>query len=130
MIESHNPICSPNRISPNNIKKKKKNIFNICIKTFNQVELKIKYGSTKKVLSKLPNNPINQNVNSKWTTSFLLPFTKTHNILAFKIQNFATCKKMQIYNCYSYFFKETLWKLYLLNLLLENGDVQLPRHKL
>jgi hypothetical protein len=37
---------------------------------------------------------------------------------------------MQVYNRYSYLFREKLWELYLLNLLLENGDVQLPRHEL
>jgi hypothetical protein len=93
------------------------------------IKLKIKYGSTKRVLS-ISNNATTQNVNSKWTTSFLLPFTTRHNIPTFEIQNSATCTKMHVCNSCSYVFKEKLWELYLLNLLLENGDVQLPRHKL
>jgi hypothetical protein len=93
------------------------------------IELKIKYGSTKRILSKF-NNAINQNVSSKWTTSFLLPFTRKHNIPTIKIQNSTTCTKVQVCNSCSYVFREKLWELYLLSLLLGNGDVQLPRHKL
>jgi hypothetical protein len=60
----------------------------------------------------------------------LATFYKNNNIPTFKIQNSATCTKVQVCNCCSYVFKEKLWELYLLNLLLENGNVQLPRHKL
>jgi hypothetical protein len=42
------------------------------------IELKLKYGSKKRILSR-SNDAINQNANSKWTTSFLLPFTRKHN---------------------------------------------------
>jgi hypothetical protein len=93
------------------------------------IELKIKYGSTKRILSR-SNNAINQNVNSKWTTSFLLPFIRKCNIPTIKIQNFTTCTKVQVCNSCSYVFRGKLWELYLLSLLLENGDVQLPRHEL